>query len=131
MGPVNWLGVIGATLGFFAVGAVWYGMLLGKIWQREVAPLDPPQGAAMLRIMGLTLLAEFVICAMLGHLYARTLPPDHVKMMMAGGFALAVMAPAIGINYLHQRRSLRLFLIDAGHLLVGMLVAGAIFVALG
>ena len=107
MGPINWLGIVVATLAFFAVGAIWYSALFAKAWQREVVVL------------------------MLGHLFARLQPSDHVKMMMATGFALAIMAPAIGINYLYQRRSLKLWLIDAGHFVVGMSVVGLVFVLLG
>ena len=66
---------------------------------------------------------------MLGHLFARIQPVDHAKMMMATGFGLAIMAPAIGINYLYQRRSLKLFLIDAGYFVVGMAAVGGVFVA--
>ena len=131
MGPVNWLAVAVGTLAFFAVGALWYGVLLGRRWQREVGLSAPPQGAAMVRIMLLTLLCEFIVVSMLAHLIARTQPPPHVRLMMAEGFAGAIMIPAVAINYLHQRRSLALFLIDAGHLLAGMAVVGAVFVALG
>jgi Protein of unknown function (DUF1761) len=130
MGPVNWMDVGLATLAFFLVGAVWYGALFRTAWQREAGVGDPPQAAAAARVMLGTLLCEFLVVAMLGHLFARTQPADHVKLMMAAGFAVAVMAPAIGINYLHQGRSLKLFLIDAGHYLAGMLAAGGVFVAL-
>jgi hypothetical protein len=41
------------------------------------------------------------------------------------------MAPAIGINYLYQNKSLKLFLIDAGYFVVGMAAMGGVFVALG
>lgn len=128
---MNWLAVVLATLAFFLVGAVWYGALFRSVWQREAGVGDPPQGSAAARVMLGTLLGEFLVVAMLGHLIARTQPADHVKMMMAAGLAIAVMAPAVGINYLHQRKSLTLFLIDAGHYLAGMLAAGAVFVALG
>lgn len=128
MGPVNWLAVAVGTLAFFVVGALWYGALFGKLWQREAGVSAPPAGAAMARIMVLTLLCEFIVVAMLAHLIARTAPPPHVRLMMAQGFAGAIMIPAIGINYLHQRRSLALFLIDAGHVLVGMAAVGAVFV---
>ena len=80
--------------------------------------------------IGLCLLLEFVVVLMLGHMIARLQPPDHVKMMMATGFALAIMTPAVGINYLYQRKSLKLFLIDAGHFVVGMAVVGLVFVLL-
>ena len=132
MGPLNWLAIVLATVVFFAVGAVWYSALFARAWQREVG-LTTEQltgGRNMLLIMGTCLLLEFIVVLMLGHLFARIQPGDHAKMMMATGFGLAIMAPAIGINYLYQRRSLKLFLIDAGHFVVGMTMVGLVFVLL-
>ncbi|WP_296674752.1 DUF1761 domain-containing protein [Novosphingobium sp.] len=131
MGPVNWLAVGIGTVLFFLVGAVWYGALFAVPWQREVGVGEAPRGSAVVRVMGLTLLCEFLVVSTLGHLLARTQPQPHVVMMMALGLALTVMAPAIGINYVHQRKSVGLFLIDAGHFVVGMAVVGAVFVLLG
>jgi hypothetical protein len=68
---------------------------------------------------------------MLGHLLAFLQPPDHVKMMISTGFGLTIMSPAIGIVYLYMRKPLKLFLIDAGHFVVGMAAVGAVFVLLG
>ena len=132
MGPLNWLAIVLATVVFFAVGAVWYSALFAKAWQREVG-LSTEQltgGRNMMLIMGACLLLEFVVVLMLGHLFARIQPGDHAKMMMATGFGLAIMAPAIGINYLYQGRSLKLFLIDAGYFVVGMTAVGLVFVLL-
>ena len=132
MGPLNWLAIVIATVVFFAVGAVWYSALFAKAWQREVG-LGTEQLTGernMMLIMGTCLLLEFVVVLMLGHLFARIQPGNHAKMMMASGFGLAIMAPAIGINYLYQRRSLKLFLIDAGHFVVGMTAVGLVFVLL-
>ena len=138
MGPVNWLAVLLGAVAFFAVGAVWYSALFGKAWQREVglteadvAGIRARGGAHMAKIMGLCFLAELVIAWMLGHLIARTSPEPHVVTMFAGGFGAFVMTPAIAINYLYQNRSLKLFAIDAGHFIVGMLAMGGVFVALG
>ena len=132
MGPLNWLAIVLATVVFFAVGAVWYTALFARAWQREVG-LSTEQltgGRNMMLVMGTCLLLEFIVVLMLGHLFARIQPSDHAKMMMAAGFGLAIMAPAIGINYLYQRRSLKLFLIDAGHFVVGMTMVGLVFVLL-
>jgi len=132
MGPLNWLAIVLGTVVFFAIGAIWYTGLFGKAWQREVG-LSNEQltgGRNMLAIMGACLLLEFVVVLMLGHLFARIQPGDHAKMMMASGFGLAIMAPAVGINYLYQRKSLKLFLIDAGHFIVGMTAVGLVFVLL-
>ena len=133
MGPINWLGIVVATLAFFAVGAIWYSALFAKAWQREVG-LSTEQlthGRNMMLTFGTCLLLEFVVVLMLGHLFARLQPSDHVKMMMATGFALAIMAPAIGISYLYLRKPLKLFLIDAGHFIAGMAALGGVYVLLG
>jgi Protein of unknown function (DUF1761) len=131
MGPVNGLAVVLGAAAFFVVGAVWYGVLFGKAWQRETGVTQAPSGAALARIMVGTLLCELLVASTLGHLIARTHPAPQVVMMMALGFALTVMIPAIGINYLHQRKSLTLFAIDAGHLIAGMAALGGVFIALG
>ncbi len=131
MGPINYPAVFLGALAFFAVGAVWYSMLFGKAWQRLVGLSEEQiKGANMPMIFGLCFVAELVISWMLGHQIARTSPPSHVIMMFALGFAGALMIPATAINYLFQRKPLKLFLIDAGHFLVGMAAMGAVHLAL-
>ena len=129
---INWLAVVFGTLAFFVVGAVWYSALFAKAWQREVGLSDEQlkSGRNMALTFGTTFALEFVIVLTLGHLFAFLHPGDHAKMMMATGFGLAIMAPALGINYLYMRKSLTLWLIDAGHFVVGMTVVGLVFVLL-
>ena len=121
--------VLAGAAAFFAVGALWYGLLFSKPWQRA-AGLSNTQlrEGNMAVIFGLTLAFEMLIAMVLWHLLARTDPPPFVVMMMAVGFAGGVMIPVIGINYLYQRKPLALFLIDAGHVLFGMAAMGAVFV---
>lgn len=123
------LPVLSGTLAFFLVGALWYGVIFAKPWQRA-AGLSNTQlrSGNMVVIFALTFAFEMLIAMVLWHLLARTDPPSFVVMMMAVGFAAGVMIPAIGINYLHQRKPLSLFLIDAGHFLVGMAALGGVFV---
>ena len=133
MEHINWLGVVLGAVAFFAVGAVWYTALFGKIWQREVG-LSEEQlkgGANMPLIFGTCFLLELLVSLTVGHIYAYTAPDDRSKLMIAVGLATGVMAPAIGISYLYMRKSLKLFLIDAGHLIVGMAALGGVFVLLG
>jgi len=129
---MNWLAIGLGTVAFFAVGALWYTVLFGKAWQKAVGLSDEQlkTGANMPLIFGTCFVLEFVVVLTLGHLYAFLHASDHVKMMIATGFGLAIMSPAVGINYLYQRKSLRLFLIDAGHFVVGMVVVGYVFVLL-
>lgn len=121
--------VLAGTLAFFAVGALWYGVIFAVPWQRA-AGLSNTQlrEGNMGLIFGLTFAFEMLIAMVLWHLIARTDPAPHVVMMMAMGFAVGVMIPAIGINYLYLRKPLSLFLIDAGHFLVGMAAMGGVFV---
>ncbi|MCL6250904.1 DUF1761 domain-containing protein [Altererythrobacter sp. KTW20L] len=132
MGPVNWLAVVLGALAFFVVGAVWYGALFGKAWQREVGLSDAQLRASNMQlIFAACFVLELVVAWMLAHLIARTSPAPHVVMMFAFGFGAFLMTPAVGINYLYQRKSLKLFAIDAGHFIVGMVAMGGVFVALG
>ncbi|KPP88916.1 DUF1761 domain-containing protein [Erythrobacter sp. HL-111] len=120
--------VLAGTAAFFVVGAIWYGVLFGKAWQRAAGLSDEAlRGRNMALIFGLVFLFEMLVAMVLWHLLARTNPAPHVVMMMALGFAVGVMIPAVGINYLFQRRSGLLFAIDAGHFLVGMAAMGGVF----
>jgi hypothetical protein len=121
--------VLAGAAAFFAVGALWYGLLFSKPWQRA-AGLSNTQlrEGNMAVIFGLTLAFELLIALVLWHLLEKTDPKPLVVMMMAVGFAGGVMIPAIGINYLYLRKPLALFLIDAGHFLFGMAAMGGVFV---
>jgi hypothetical protein len=133
MEHINWLGVVLGAVAFFAVGAVWYTALFGKAWQRAVGLSDEQlkTGANMPLIFGTCFLLELLVSLTVGHIYAYTTPDDRSKLMIAVGLAAGVMAPAIGISYLYMRKSLKLFLIDAGHLIVGMAALGGVFALLG
>ncbi|MFL0672818.1 MAG: DUF1761 domain-containing protein [Erythrobacter sp.] len=121
--------VLAGAAAFFAVGALWYGVLFAKPWQRaaDLSNSQLRQGN-MAVIFGLAFALEVLVAMVLWHLIARTDPAPHVVMMMAVGFAVGVMIPAIGINYLFLRKSLALFLIDAAHFIVGMAAMGGVFV---
>lgn len=120
--------VLAGAAAFFAVGALWYGVLFGKAWQRAAGLTDEQvQSGNPAVIFGLCFLFEMLIAMVLWHLIARTNPAAHVVMMMSLGFALGVMVPAIGINYLFQRKSGKLFLIDSAHFIIGMAAMGAVF----
>jgi len=121
--------VLAGTAAFFAVGMLWYGVIFAKPWQRAAGLTNSQlQTGNMGVIFALAFAFEMLIAMVLWHLLAKTDPPEHVVMMMAVGFAGGVMIPAIGVNYLFLRKSFALFLIDAGHFLVGMAAMGGVFV---
>ena len=128
MGELNLLTIALAALAFFVVGAIWYGVLFGKAWQKAAGLSDAEvQGGNMALIFGLTLAFELLIALVLAHQFAMTGASDRAIMMISIGFGAFVMTPAIGINYLYQRKSGMLFAIDAGHFVVGMAAMGGVF----
>ena len=131
MGHYNWLAVVLGAVAFFAVGAIWYSFLFSKAWQREVNLTDEQNARFNMPLtFGLCFLAELVISATVGHMFDFLEPNDRAKMMITTGLGAAVMAPALGINYLFMRKSLKLWLIDASHLVVAMAALGGVFVLL-
>lgn len=125
----HWLGIIAAAVAGFAVGGVWYGPLFGKAWMaaRGFTPESAKQGANMGLIFGLTFVLNLVAAVVLDHVFNTYGGPGlHLAMMISGGVALGFIVPAIGVNYLFSRMTLRLFLIDSGYWLVIYTVMGAI-----
>lgn len=138
MGDINYLAVLLGAVAFWLIGAIWYGPLFSKPWKAAIgmtaeleAEARAKGGGHIAKIMAASFVLELVVVWVLGHMLARTGPAPHVVMMMAVGLGAAVMAPAIGINYLYQGRPLKLWLIDAGYFVVGMAAAGGVFILLG
>jgi hypothetical protein len=132
MGPVNWLAVLAATLVALGVSALWYGPVNGRARLAELGPGGLGQRIAP----GRTLLASFVLllisASMIGHMFARVGPDTlaakpWLYFMMTGGLAGAFIIPAMGINYINLRVSLRMALIDAGFWLIAYLAMGLTF----
>lgn len=131
MGDTSLVTILLAALAFFVVGALWYGVIFGKAWQKASGLSDDQvQSGNMVKIFGLTLLFEVLIATVLAHQFAMTGASDRAIMMISIGFALGVMVPAIGINYLYQRKTAALFFIDAGHFIIGMAAMGGVFAAM-
>lgn len=136
MGETNLLTIVLAAAAFFAIGALWYGPLFGKPWRAlngvtdEMVKAGPRPGQNPIwLIMALAFAFELLIALVLAHQFAMTTPSDRGKMMIAIGYGAAIMAPALGINYLFQTRPGKLFAIDAGYFVVGMAAMGGVFAA--
>ena len=124
---VNWLAVLVAGIAFFALGAIWYTALFGKKWAKLVGLDYDSPGGNMPMIFGLTLLFELVACTVLAIFIHETghtgwMPGAHLGLLIGVG----IVTPVIAINNLYQRKSGALTAIDAGHMALGLGVAGAI-----
>ncbi|MCI1711826.1 MAG: DUF1761 domain-containing protein [Chiayiivirga sp.] len=129
MPEFNLWAVIAAAVSSFVLGGLWYSPLLfGRAWQRATGLSDSQlQGGNMALIFGLSLLlsliASFVFAMFLG-------PRPPLALGLGAGFSagLCWVSASFGINYLFERKSLKLFLINAGYhtlqfTLIGLILA--------
>jgi hypothetical protein len=129
---VHWLAILVAAVSGFLVGGLWYGPIFGKAWQAARGLSDDAmKNANMPMIFGLTFLLNVFSAFILDHtLSTYGAPGLNLSVMISSGVALGFIVPAIGVNYLFSRQSLRLFMIDAGYWLVIYSVMGVVFALL-
>lgn len=124
---INYLAVLVAALSLFAIGGLWYSPLMfTRIWMREADLSEENlKQANMGMVFGLAFLAALIICFNL----AAFLGEDAGLIWGITAGALAAVgwvAASIGILYLFERRSFKLFLINAGYFTLSFMVAGGI-----
>ncbi len=125
----NYWAVFVAAIAAWGLGAIWYN-ILGKTWQKEAGLTDEQiKSSNMALIYGSSFALELVIAMGLIPII-KSHPPEAMN-FWHGGFhgllaGLFFGATIIGINYLFQRRSFTLWLIDAGYALAFMALEGAI-----
>lgn len=126
---LNLVPILVASVIGFGAGGLWYGPICGKAWQAARGLTDDDMKSAnMPMIFGLTFLLNLVSATVLSHVLATYGSPDlHLSVMVAGGVALGFILPAMGVNYLFSRQSLKLYLIDAGYWLLIYVLMGIVF----
>ena len=116
MPELNWLAVVIAALASFLLGGLWYSpVLFGKAWQRETGLTDEQlKQGNMARIFGLS----FILALLAAWNFGNFLGPRPSLALGIGAGASAGLlwvAGSFGINYLFERKSLKLFLINGGY----------------
>ncbi len=128
LADLNWLAVIVSAAAFYAFGALWYSVLLGKAWAAEQGiDMENPPEVNMVKTMGGTFVLELIAAIVVGMLMMDMggegyMVGIHVGLLLGLGIASVMM----GVNYLHEQRSLKLWLINAAHLTIGFAIVGAI-----
>lgn len=126
---VNVWAVLVAAVVYFAIGAVWYGVLFGKPWMaalgRTMEDIRHSGGASISYLW--TFLLEIVLCFVLAVLILNS------PVTGFGGGAgygllvgLGIWGTLLAITFLYEGRKTSLYLIDLGYHVVGLLVAGGI-----
>ena len=123
---INFFAVIVAGLSAFVIGGLWYSVFFAKAWMEENGfDEEKLKNANMAKIFG----GSFIFSLIISFVLALFLGPERNAMMGAtAGFMAGLfwVATAIGITYLFERKSLKLFLINAGYHVVTFMIMGLI-----
>lgn len=127
---INWLAVLVITIASFALGALWYGKVFGKIWQREVGMnAESMKDANLAKIFGTCLLLTGIMGIGMAFLVqGHGQGSIGWQSGLHHGLFVGVffIACSTGINYLYQRKSITLWLIDAGYQITFLAMMGAV-----
>ncbi|MCB0496177.1 MAG: DUF1761 domain-containing protein [Cyclobacteriaceae bacterium] len=124
---ISYLGVLVAAFSSFIIGGVWYSPLLfHKTWAKENGFKDEDlKGGNMAKIFGLSFIASLIISVNL----AAFLGPGVTLSWGTAAGALAGLgwvAMAYGVTYLFERKSFKLWLINAGYHVITFTLMGSI-----
>ncbi len=134
MDNLNLLSILLAGLAAWGLGALWYSPLLfGKAWQKELGmSQEDLEGANMAVIFGSSFVLMLVM--MVGMVPALLMGHDDISVghgaFHGALFGLFFAAASMGINYLYQRKSLKLWFIDASYQVALLAIGGAVIAAM-
>jgi hypothetical protein len=128
---LNYLAIVLAALSTFILGGLWYSpAVFGKAWMKEngFTEEDLKKGN-MAKIFGLAFVLGLISAINLAMFIG---PEKDIILGAAYGFAAGFgwVATFVGTHYLFERKSLKLFLINAGYSVVALTVMGVIIVAM-
>lgn len=123
---INWIAVVAAAASSFLLGGLWYSALFAKPWM-QAAGLTEAQAKSgnPAIIFG----GSFVLALIASASFAVFLGPnlDAATGALYGFTAgLCWVSASFGINYLFERKSLPLFLINGGYHTLQFTLIGAI-----
>ncbi len=124
--------VIGGAAAFL-LGFLWYSALFGKVWQAETGVTDEQAQKGVALTFGLSFLMMVIMSIPVNFLigFHKLAEQTFVHGAFHGAqLGLLLAAPAIAINYLYQKKSLKLYLIDAGYMVLLLALSGGVMAAL-
>jgi hypothetical protein len=127
MSDISWLGVLAALVASFIIGFLWYSPLLFvKPWMRElgVTPDKTQAGNMGLIFAGMFALRALAAIAMSWMMGPR--PGLHVGLAYGLVVGVCFAAGTLGVHYLFEQRTFKLWLINGGSNVVTFLAFGLI-----
>ena len=124
---VNWLAVLFAAGAAFLLGASWYSRpLFGDRWMQEIGLTEETAAQGnMTMTLGPAFVLQFVAATALA-VFLGNESTWLIGLHAGSLIGLVWIATAYGITYLFEKRTLRLFLINAGYYVVMFSIMGTI-----
>jgi len=123
----NFAAIFVAALMSFAIGGLWYSPLLfARAWMKEAGLTEQQtKDAPMGRIFGLAAVASLVMAF---NLAAFIGPKASLGFGLFAGAAAAIgwVAMSLGVIYLFEQRSLKLWLINSGYQVIAYTLMGGL-----
>jgi len=128
--PLNYLAVIAAALAQFALGFLWYSpMMFAESWLKDTGFREAKKKSMDMKLsVPISIVLYFFLSlalAMLLASYSEISSAVNMAVIIGVFFVGALMA----IHHLYERRSLRLFIINAGYNVFSLLLAAIILTA--
>jgi hypothetical protein len=125
---LNWLAVALAAISSFVIGGLWYSLLFARPWQRAAGVTDDQLKTGTARVF----LGSLILALVMALSLAAFIGSNGLAFGVFAGFAAGAtfVACAFGVNYLFERRSPVLFLINGSYNVVSFTAMGAIIGAL-
>ena len=126
-GGINWLAVIAAAVAIYAIGFVIYAMLIPMEWWMAATGMTDAEKAVAMTRMPFSLVMPIMTAVFMAVLFKWGQVADSmtgIKWAVVVGLASAV--PTMLYGWVYGGHNTGMTMIDAGHLLLGHIAAGAI-----
>lgn len=131
LSQINFMAVIISAIIFFVIGSIWFSFIFRDMWVRELAHhnviIKEPSAHTIMMNMILTFVQNIIVSFAIAYLVVMTNSTTMISGLYLGLIAgCGFSAAAIGGVFIWEGRSLRLFFIDAGYQVLGVVTAAII-----
>jgi hypothetical protein len=131
LSTINWLAVVVAAAAFFALGAIWYGPLFGKAWQKAVGLSDEEiKKANMGKLFGSAFIMALIVSFGMAMFFFGFGPNPDMNAGMGAMYGIMTgvffIFPSTAMNYLFARKSATLIAIDSCYHIVAYTIVGVL-----
>ena len=128
---LNWLAVIVSALAYFALGAIWFGPVFGKMWMKGHGITPPTEeekkNMNMGMIFGMSFLKTVVMVVLTSYIVMIINYNGNMMTALKIGVVLGgISSFPTGINYLFLKKPFSIWVLDGGYHACGVIITSII-----